>query len=511
MKAKYYVNFLKKINNLESLISKYNKIYVAATYGILSLIVLHSFVMLSKLLFKFPIDYFTDLTSYLARADFLARYGYFTYIIDWYSGYYVLKYYSPLWFFIEVWFNALFNNYLLSAFIIAILSIIILFLVIYKSSFFNTKSKAILFFLISLANFGSFRYFFMLGRFPVLLSFIFLVPLIFILFIYYDKKLDWRFSISYVLLTSFATMSHISAFVVVSPLLAGFFLVNKQRIKFAFLTILSIAVNWFWIKDFIILDKNVMIAVSGDTALGLTLSFTIANIRHYIVSLFFILILLILYFSYRKDKKKKNLFLFLLPIFGFSIFYLTKLLLYVPIFNNVYNDYYEIVLWLVAFVLILKYDLLNKRRILKFTIFALSVLFLCGAIYSIIVYNDYNFKYSEKAKNVITLSNYLSDKDVLFIYNSPKSGTVGGTVVSYYNMEKHVKSVDGWFDQGALKQQIDYLRSLRSSMKNEQCDTFNNLLLQENVNKVLSLGGKSSCLNSKRLISCKGDFCLYEV
>ncbi|MBS3095526.1 hypothetical protein J4231_02510 [Candidatus Woesearchaeota archaeon] len=468
----------------------------------------------SKILHVFPLDYTNDYASHIAKLFFLDKCGLFDLCPYWYNGVDVFSMYPPGWFIFTLPIYYLTNNLLYSTFISEMILFFISLLII---NYFGKKldisfAKRLGFFVLFSFNAMSIGNYVRLGRLPEMFSWVNFLVFAFLMLYFLKKRLDWRFifiSIFYALIV----ISHQTTAIVSSVLFLSLFLAKRGKEKMIVIASAALALalsSWWWIEY--------LMNVGDGSALTYVLSNWLLDFKtllyENIAAIILPLASLALFYFYIRDKSKEER-LFFIPIVAIIILVMTRLIVFIPLFNYVYTDPY------MYFILFFALYFMTKTRLPRL-LYALAVTSLVLVPIASIAVNEvhtpYLPNYGERQKNAVEIVDYiegrffidsyenyetyselLEDKDALF-------------AKAFYALAatKGKNGAGGWNEQFVSK---EYNRLVNSRLVTRDCDKMKNDLNTLNVTEVIvfdedCIAVKKCGLNEKKRI---GDACLYEM
>src|SRR3989344_3690870 len=296
----------------------------------------------SKLLFQFPLDYVNDMSSYMAQLHFVKVCGFHNLCPYWYNGFISFQHSPPGWYYAAYPIYLLFGDVKPALYSSIILSLALIFLVIYKAEFLRiSKVKSIAFFLFFTSNAIAIGNFIRLGRAHELFAWVNFFIFALILFYYKDKETDWKFlfaglfyaatlltyqGIGVFALTIFVVIFHIK------PL--------KEKLKIAAAFILGLILSSFWWFPFIAkisqesaiptLRQNYWILVFHAKDVYTNIAATAISLA----------VLVSFYFYWKSQNKSRKELIFFLPLLIFNILFLFRLTPFIPVLKDIFPDPY---------------------------------------------------------------------------------------------------------------------------------------------------------------------------
>ncbi|MBS3156804.1 hypothetical protein J4442_01360 [Candidatus Woesearchaeota archaeon] len=316
----------------------------------------------SKWAYIFPMEKTNDIASYIAQLYFLVNYGFHQVVPHWENGFILFESYPPGWFYFALPLYYLFRDYLVATFASVILMFVIIFLAMNYLGKINKMSlvKRIAFFIFLFGNPIAIGNFIRLGRVTELFGWMNFVILSSLLLIYLNKKLNLKFYMTFIIFYSVMLLSHPAITILFTFTLLGFLITRidlEDKVKLILSGLVSIAITSFWWIGFILtLDReDVSVVTEG------LLTFNKAWLWTSVASLIIPILLWFSFYFYYKENKRKEELLFFIPIFVLSLLFISKAIVFVPIFNNIYPDVY-----LLVFLLFSLYYFLRTRDFSNF-------------------------------------------------------------------------------------------------------------------------------------------------
>jgi hypothetical protein len=454
----------------------------------------------STIIYFFPLDFTNDISSHIAKLHFLAEYGYHSIIPHWYAGvdFILFRSYPPGWYFFTLPLYYLFNNPQLATYIslviIYILSLITIYLIGKNNKFSPTRS--LMFFVLLYANPISIGYLLRVGKMPEMFGWLFgLISFAFILY-YKDKKLNNKFII-YSLILAGWILSNFTSFIVSLPLLLGFFLVKKQKLYILLVGILAIIISSFWLFPFL----THTLSAGGVSSIHITESLLspenkIDQITTWISSL----ILFATFFLYWKQKRysKKEL-TFYSPLLVLGLLVFTRLIIYIPIFQSLHPDNFNIIFLIVGIFLFLKTKF-KKRKLLALALIIISILCILASLYSTPLETEHT------QQDLDTLELMEDVEGTLIIYGNTES--FSRAFYSYGAIYTNTEAISGWFDQDVPPEWINELKTI--DMPENNCEEFNNDMEYFSIESIIAYDEYCETIQYCREITeQKNNVCLF--
>lgn len=296
----------------------------------------------SKLMWVFPLDYTNDLSSYMAFLFFFIKYGFREFIPHWYNGFILFKLYPPGWIFFTTPLYYLTKSIIMSTY----LSLISMFILSFIFLFLLGKSqkisliKIIAFFLILFANPISIGNFLRLGRVTSLFGWVIFLGLAVLMLHYKDKIIDKKFILFFIPIYFILMISHFSEMIISHFLILSLFLTKriKGKLIIVFCAIIGLILSapiW-WFSFIVNMGKSgAGLYKLSERLLEFSGPWLWTNIASIIIPL---VLFTTFYFYYKSKYNSKKELLFFSPILVLALLFITRLIIYVPIFNRIYPD-----------------------------------------------------------------------------------------------------------------------------------------------------------------------------
>ncbi len=447
----------------------------------------------AQLIWIFPLDLNHDLPSYMSLLYLTIKYGYVSSVPCWYNGLISLKTYPPLWFFITIPIYYLFKNIQLATYIsfIIIYSIGFFFInllgKIYRFSF----TKKISFFLFYYANPLFLSYYLRLGRPAELLGWTIFIAFFIILDYYKDHKLNFKFYLFFICIYSLLILAYFTPTIVSSIFLVSFLIIKKRlkdKIIVIFSVISSLLITSLWWLPFL---KEIKSLSGGTytplnwlnlpTKLGPNVNLFMDKFLTILCPIAFIIIFIFYFISINKFniKKSKKELLFYLPALILAILLITRILVYIPLFNRMYPDSYNSLYIFLFLVLFFKTKIrVYPKQLKKIVIYALiiiPILFLLASIFYITPYK----KHTIQDKEIISLLPEVNDRLLILAENER-------LLYAYATIYHNITTPSGASSVLGGSNLILKLNSIYKDIKNEKCKSLKNKFSELNVREIIS-------------------------
>ncbi len=327
----------------------------------------------SNIIFVFPFDYINDISSYMARLFFLAKYGFHNVVPNWFNGDYILFTFSgPGWYYFTLPIYYLTRNIQIATYISLILVYIlglVFFLILGKIAKLSI-TKTLAFYLIFFANPAAIGNFIRLGKLPEMFGWVFFAIMFALILRYKDNKMSSGF-LWVIPVYSIILLSSSPVFLVASLMIVSLFLVktNKERFGIALVVLLVAVITSFWWYPYV---TNSSAYYAGQRSemqgflfdplyvLGDTLTSFV------VMPIFF----LIVYFYLKSKNYIKKELIFLLPSLFLAFLFFTRIIVFIPILNKPHPDSYHFFFLFLGIYLFLKTNFSVYPKYLKKAILA---------------------------------------------------------------------------------------------------------------------------------------------
>ncbi len=437
-----------------------------------------SFYNIFSITYTFPLK-LTDISEHMVRFHLLLNYGFHSHIPNWYGGYTLFLSYPPL-FSYYVWPFYLLTNDIPLAFYLSLISayfflFISVFLLCKTQKF--TLTKSLTFFFIVFGSRFALSIFFEFMRLGELIGWIFFILLFTNVLYYKERVLDKKFILTFISLLAFIILSHFYLIIFSIFIILPFISIkaNKQRIIIILSSIASLVLTSFWWLPFL-----------NEYFFGQTFKQSLFGYTHGVVTSAWIIFipsfLWVAVYSYFEEKKaeKKDLIL-LLPILFLSILFFSRLIAYVPIFNEIFVNSYLLIFLLIGLLFFFKKER-YRRWFDKLILFAVVVLLPIASVITYL-YPLENFsleKYNEKPmieEMVSVMPNINSSFIILPEYEEETTGYLFSAKpfycygVIYYNLT----TPSGWYPPAAKAERIKKILLLEDAVRKGNCSEINSL------------------------------------
>lgn len=458
----------------------------------------------SKVIRFFPLDKINDISSYLAQLFFLDVCGYHALCNYWYNGFVTFIGYAPGWFFFTLPLYKLLGNVQIASYVSLILMFILsaVFIYLIGKSQKLSMVKIIAFFAFFFMNAINVGDFLRLGRMTAAFGWMVFLAFAAVIYYYRDRELDWKFFVYFILSYAILMISHPQETILGHFLLLGFFLVNKNKIKIILASIIGLILSSFWWVDYV---KSIFSSslISYTQAERLFI-FSDGNLFTFIASFVVPIIFLVIYYFYWDYNKSKKETLFYLPVVILGVLYLLRVVVFIPVLNNINPDSYMIFFLFFAILLFFK-----TKRFPVFVANSAKVFLLLLAILSVFINVIHTPLYSDHTdieKDVIEVLGYVEGK-FLMTLNFPNT-SYHKAYYSYAPIYYDLETASGWANIFVSE---EYSNLITEVSRVDDCDLFLSGVKELEVTEFVGYGEKCILLNKcgwKEIVK-KGNVCLY--
>lgn len=464
----------------------------------------------SKMMFEFPLDYTNDYSGHMAMLFFLAKVGFHNIAPYWYNGYAVFKSYSPGWAFFTYPLYKLTSNILVATFasVIAIFSLSFISIALFFKKQGISFTKAAFFFLIIFANPIYIGNFIRLGKAPEHYGwFIFVLFAMFILY-YKDKIMDKKF-LWLIVIYALLMFSYMTIIILAHLLLLGFFITRKrwrERIYIIGAVAMGLILSAFWWLPYLqgLSQNNILAYKMSYQLLYFSGQWLWTSIASFAIAGGFLLA----FFLFWKSKGySKREILFYSPMILLSLFIITRLIVFVPILNNVYPD--SEMIFLIFFT---AYFLVTLKSIAKAIKWALLTGLILAPIAMVLI-NIYHtplfIEHNRIGEDIIEILPLVEGK-FLMVGNFPITA-YPKAFYSYGPIYLNLSTSSGWSHSENSPDYITKLLSISDYTETKDCIKLTETLESLNTTSLIAINESCGLLGScnYKLKKYSGDVCLY--
>ncbi len=449
------------------------------------------FINQSQVMKIFPIDAFAnDWSSHMARLFFLAKYGYHAVIPNWYAGHSTLfQLYPPLWHHYALPWYYLLGNVQAAVFAAHILTYIIaaVAVVLICRQLKLSAAKTIAFFAFLFANPITIGNFLRLGKVVETFAWAIFLFLVFIILLYRERELDWKFYVGFIVIWSLLFYAHLLVFIVSGIFVFGF-LLSRNRKEIVKIILSSAAVFAatapYWvnfvltIKEFAVSNYAPLDRITSPAAYFDWLASKIVPIVF--------LALLAIYLWQHHDELGKKTIVFILAAITAGL-YFTGVLAKIPLLNRPNPDIYNVLFIILSIILLMSLNFKSFGRLRVAAYIAIILLPIVGVGISH-SYTPYFQPHTQELDDTLAL---LPDVTGYYIISSQPRGVSAEAIYSYAAIYYNKNSLGGWGDDDINS---DY---------NKQLGELYRYARDENLNEYSE---KFKAMNGKNIITYR-DFC----
>ncbi|MFH0936523.1 MAG: hypothetical protein V1815_02500 [Candidatus Woesearchaeota archaeon] len=459
----------------------------------------------SQIITNFPLDYTNDISAYITMLFFLAKYGYNALIPNWYNGFILFKIIQPGWYLYTLPIYLLTKNILLATYIslvsLFIIGLILLFIIGKNNNFSLIKILAFFTFFFAVAtNLGNWI---RLGRVTELFGWISFIALAMIVLYYKDRPIDKKFLFLFIPIHFITVISHFSETIVSQFLVLMLFLIKPKKEKNLLIlyTIISLILSSFWWFPFLL--NAFKLNISSDLTyfyifrlLNFNSEWILRNIASFIIP--FILWFTFYYYWKSQDKPKKEL-IFISPIIIFSILFITRLIIFIPIFNRIYPDAHLNLYLFFGIFYFLKtpYNIYSKklRSIILLILIILPIISI-----SINIIHTPLFKIPGQLENeTLSILQKVNDKYLIVATPEAIKTSFPRAYYSYGAIYYNLSTSSGWYDPVKESYYINMTDSLPLYVKDKNCKDLIKTLKKLNTTKIITYDDYCNNLKSCNL------------
>lgn len=471
----------------------------------------------AKLMWIFPFDPTNDVSSFMALLYFLAKHGLHNIAPNWYGGISVLKFYSPGWFYFALPIYWITKNIQVAAYISMTLlfALAVIFVNILGKNMGLSKTKRIAFYLLFFANPLSIGNFIRLGALAALFAWVFFIAFFSLIMWYKTHEIDKRFYMLFIPLFSIMILSHPQETVLASTLLFSLILVKKERVNIIIATLISLAITSFWWYPFI-RDLSLS-AVDRYERAGEALWNFSGNTAFTSLALIIISFLVIAFFwiYWRANKKPTTDLLFFLPIGTLVVLLMTKIIIYIPFFNQVYTDTF---MWLFILMILFYMFSMDFTKIPGYLCKSILIALIILPIVSIGIshyYTPYFAKNSPLSLDVLAMLEKVDG--TYFILGIPSETAYSRAYYSYGAIYLNLTTASGWSTHEVSPERQKLFHKIEDTYNNYNNNNYCSELLttfkEMKVTEIISY--KEYCSNLQKCgmktKDYKNDICLLTI
>jgi len=423
----------------------------------------------SNLLFVFPFDYINDISSYMARLFFLAKYGFHATVPNWFNGQYVLFMFSgPGWYYFTLPLYYITKNVQTASYMSMIIIYLMgfaFFLILGKASKLSI-TKTIAFYLIFFANPMATGNFIRLGKLPELFGWVIFTLLFALIAFYKDKRLDKKI-LWIIPLYAAILLTSTSVFIPATLIIFSLFMIKTSKEKAIIaLTVVGVAIiTAFWWYPYI---TNASMFYAGQRAEMEGFLFEPFYLLGDTIASFVIMpaFFLITYFYLKSKNYMKKEIMFLLPSIILGLLFFTRVIVFIPILNKPHPDSYTFYFLFMGMYLFLKTNFREYPKVLgkiiKALLIILPVVMIVISQLSIPKYVDN----TEEDRETIQMMSYVGNSGTLVIFGA-KSYTPA--YYSYGSIHSDIRTTGGYSIEEMEVGYLNQVRSMERSFNEKDC------------------------------------------
>ncbi len=461
----------------------------------------------SQVINNFPLDYSNDISSHMAQLHFLAKYGYYANVPDWYNGYILFQFYPPGWFLATLLPYLIIQDLELTAFlsIVAMLTISFLALWFIGREEGLSRTRRVVFFLFLFANPVAVGNFVRLGRVTELFGWMIFILMALLFLRYRKQSLDRWFVIALSLLYSLILLSHLAVALISHVLIISFF-VMKKDIKVALALLIGFAMSYFWLGPFLLnfSASNIDAYRFSDRLLVFSEPWLLTNIAGIFVGIAFMFVVI----AYIRQSKNKKELAFISPLLLLDAIFLTRLVIFVPFFRSIIPDVYFFFFLFFATFYFLKLNTIPYKRL----VYSAVVLLPAVGIAISAVHTPWFIKQSELDKEIISLLPEIDGKFLML-----KSPTQNSFQIFYYAYAAVYFNKHSSYGAGTSGMEPEgyreAVRKVKLSLEDGDCANLAAAMAETRTDEIITFGEYCTILQRCGLEekSSNGAACLYAI
>lgn len=476
----------------------------------MAVIFIYKLINEANLIWVFPLDITNDWASHIAKLFFLAKYGFYQTVPNWYGGFTLFKLYAPGWFFFTIPIYYLTRNLQLTTYISLIILFVLGLIFINLLGKINKFSitKRIAFFIFFFANPIAIGNFIRVGKIPEMFGCIIFIPMFMLVWYFKEHKIDWKVII-FIVLYSAMVISYLPGFAVGSIIVLSLFLIKpvKEKILIALAVVASLLITSFWWVNYLIASRTTMLndLIFLENLIQFNRAILLENIATSVISAAFILVF---YFYWRDTNKSKKELLFFSPVLFIAIALLTRIAVIIPYINKLHPDTYNFFILFITIFLFFKTKKYPKI-IARNALVIITILAIISIALSIMFIKQFT-QHTEMDEEVINMLKYVDGKMEM----------VGGNFESYLNayysysaIFYDTRTAGGWSTENISNEYRKRLGQLSDFLKGKDCDSLVKRLNEFEITNVISSDDDCKTLKSCGLKEVKSDkhVCLYKL
>ncbi len=468
----------------------------------------------SQLLSEFPLDRVNDVSSYMAQLFFLDQCGFHQPCPYWYNGFTAFLITPPGWFFFALPLYKIFGDVKIATYASMVLLFLISFLTIFyfgRRFFHFTLVQRLAFFTLFFGNAIAIGNFIRLGRVHELFAWTIFLLLAFFILYYNHAEIPWSFFFLSFIYAGLL-LSYLAIGIMVGLLFIGLFLVKstvRERVIITLTILASFALSSFWIIPFVLNINQSFIPYErhSEWLFDFSPEHFFTNIAVTIVPL---LLFVVFYFVYRTTSRRRELLVYS-PILLLGFLLLTRLVVFVPVFNKIWQDPYLVFFSFFLLFLFFRINWTTLSPLIRYTaLFCLVAFSLLSAAFSLF-YTPYFIHHTDLDRDVLSLLSFVDDR---FLYHAVSDELpYSKALFSYAPVYHNLTTAGGWYHHLKTPAYLDYLQTLELAFRSQDCSLFYTTAHTVNTPYHLSYDSGCSFLNSCgfKLIRQERRACLYHL
>ena len=430
----------------------------------------------------FPFDYTNDWSSHMAKLFFLAKYGFYNFVPNWYNGFILFKLYAPGWFFFALPLYYITNNLQLTAYLSLLILFILGFLFINLLGKINRFSitKRVAFFLLFFANPIAIGNFIRVGKIPEMFTWVVFIPIFTIVWYYKEHEIDWKIVV-FMALYSILSVSYLPGFAVGSLIVLSLLLVKplKEKILLILAVMISLLATSFWWVNYLIESKKTMLndLFFLEDLVKIGRVNIMENIATTLIALAFIAVF---YFYWKSKNKSRKELVFFLPIIFIAVALITRIAAVLPYINKLHPDTYNFFILFITLFLFFKTEKYPKA-IAKYAWLTLTIIAVASVVISIGFIAPFK-ENTEHDKEVVEILKYVDGKMVIF----DNLESYANAYYSYSAIHYNTKSAGGWSTENISTAYRERWTQILKAFRDRNCKEFIDGLKEFKTSNVVS-------------------------
>ncbi len=464
----------------------------------------------SQIMTEFPLDTINDYSSRMATLHFLKECGFLQKCPYWYNGFTLFEGYPPGTFFLMYPLFLLTANVQVTIFLFVLFLFVLDFYFLYLLLKHKEKGllKSALFFMFLFGNAISIGNFIRLGRITEHVGWTIFLCMIYLIYKYKDKKFDVLFYVAFTVAYGLSLISHQAIAIVAQFPILSLFLIKpwKEKIKLVGTAIGGVILASFWLIPYFssVSERSTLMFIFSSSLLDFK-GDLFSNLISIAVCLFFFMLL---YMHLKKKDKKEALFY--APIAFLVILYLTRIVVFLPLFKNIVPGAYLVFTLFFALYLLCTMELKGKIAYLIYSILVIASL---GSIAASHLHTPYFVSHTALEENMLALLEEVDGPYMMFFSRETPTTSYGNAYYAYAAIYLNKTTPSGWSRQIVSAKYLEDLSEFQHSIENRDCEAFKNYAKEFNATNFI--GHRDICDNyeycSLKLIEKRDEVCLYKL